>query len=115
MTSKNRTTLKNSEIFGNYNYPEQNWSVPSWVAKNEEFIEVLKDTISCNITDKNYSTPESFDELFSYLRGKNYAVFEERFVVCLSAGRLTYLVNSGFTKVSAKEELFDLENWSIKL
>lgn len=115
MTKKNRTTLKNSEIFGNFNYPEQSWSVPSWVAKNEDFIEILKDTIAYNIDDKNYTEPSNFDELFSYLRGKSYAVFDERFVVCLSGGRLTYLTNAGFSKVSATEDLFDLSNWRIRL
>lgn len=115
MSPKNRVKLKTSEIFGNFNYPEQSWSVPSWVASNDDFLEVLKDIISCNVTDDNYKVPISFDELFGTLNGRNYAVFEERFVVCLSQGRLAYLVSSGFTKVSATEDLFQLDNWRIRL
>jgi len=115
MTNKNRIILKTSEIFGNFSYPEQSWSVPSWVALNDDFIDILKDIISCNINDSNYKHPDSFDELFSLLKGKNYAVFEERFIVCLSQGRLSYLINSGFTKVSATPDLFELENWMIKI
>ncbi|WP_024955155.1 hypothetical protein [Sulfurospirillum arcachonense] len=114
MNKKSKVVLKNSEIFGNYNYLEQSWTVPSWVAKNEDFIEVLKDTISYNITDQDYRQPSSFEELFAYLRGKNYAVFDERFVVCLSQGRLSYLTNVGFSKVSATEDIFDLKNWRIR-
>jgi hypothetical protein len=115
MSPKNRVKLKTSEIFGNFNYPEQSWSVPSWVAVNEDFIEILKDVVSANITDEGYREPASFNELFSALGGRNYVVFEERFVVCLSQGRLAYLVSSGFTKVSATEDLFQLDNWRIKL
>lgn len=110
-----RVTLKTSELFDSYSYGEQSWSVPSWVASNEEFIEVLKDTISCNITDASYKTPSSFDELFVYLGAKCYAVFEERFVVCLSQGRLVYLTNAGFSKVSATPDIFILENWKVRV
>jgi hypothetical protein len=112
MIQKNRTILKTSDIFGDFSYAEQSWSLPSWVAKSENFLEVLKDVISYNI-DEKYHHPSSFDELFSYLRGKNYAIFDERFVVCLSQGRLVYLTNSGFSKVSATPDLFDLQNWKI--
>ncbi|MCF6173798.1 MAG: hypothetical protein L3J44_08480 [Campylobacteraceae bacterium] len=115
MNQKNRIRLKTSEIFGNYNYPEQSWNVPSWVAKNENFLEVLKDVISSNIFDNKYKEPESFRELFSYLRGKNYAIFDERFLVCLTQGRLAYLTNSGFSKVSASEDIFELSNWRVQI
>jgi len=115
MTNKNRVSLKTSEIFGNFNYPEQSWSLPSWVAKNEDFVDILRDVISCNITEDGYRQPESFEELFSSLGGRSYVVFEERFVVCLSQGRLAYLTSSGFSKVSATADLFELENWRIKI
>lgn len=113
MNHKSRVKLKTSELFGNYNYPEQSWSLPSWVAKNENFLEILKDVISFDVTDEKYKTPKSFKELFAYLRGQNYAIFEERFVVCLTQGRLAYLTSSGFTKVSASEDIFELSNWKI--
>lgn len=109
-----RVVLKTSELFGGYLYPEQSWSIPSWVAKNEDFTEVLKDVIS-NHTETDYGHPNSFDELFSYLGAKQYAIFEERFVVCLSQGRLAYLTNSGFSKVSATPDIFQLENWKIRI
>ena len=115
MNGKNRVKLKTSELFGNYNYPEQSWSLPSWVARNENFLEVLKDVVSFSITDGKYEEPKSFRELFEYLRGRNYAVFEERFVVCLTQGRLAYITSSGFSKVSASEDVFELSNWRVKL
>jgi len=115
LNGRNRTKLKTSELFGNYNYPEQSWSLPSWVTKNDDFIQVLKDVISFNITDDKYKEPKSFKELFAYLRGRNYAVFQENFVVCLTQGRLAYLKNSGFTKVSASEDVFELSNWRIQI
>ncbi len=115
LSAKNRVRLKTSELFGNYNYPEQSWNVPSWVAKNENFLEVLKDVVSFDITDDKYEEPKSFRELFAYLRGQNYAVFEDRFVVCLTQGRLAYLTSSGFSKVSASEDIFELSNWRVKL
>ncbi|MBE0491091.1 MAG: hypothetical protein IBX44_02445 [Sulfurospirillum sp.] len=110
-----RVILKNSELFASYMYGEQSWSIPSWLKENESFLEVLKDTIAANITQEAYETPESFEALFSYLGAKNYAVFEERFVVCLSQGRLVYLTCKGFSKVSATPDLFVLENWKIRL
>jgi len=115
LNKKNRTRLKTSELFGNYNYPEQSWSLPSWVAQNDDFLEVLKDVISFDVTDDKYIEPKSFKELFTYLRGRNYAVFQENFVVCLTQGRLAYLVSSGFTKVSASEDVFELSNWRIQI
>ncbi len=115
LSGKNRVRLRTSELFGNYNYPEQSWNIPAWVAKNENFIEVLKDVVSFDITSEKYEVPESFKDLFSYLRGQNYAVFEERFVVCLTQGRLAYLTSSGFTKVSASEDVFELSNWMIRI
>jgi len=115
MIAKNRTKLKTSDLFGNFSYPEQSWSVPSWVAKNEMFLEILRDVIACNVIEESYVEPKSFHELFSYLSGRNYAVFEERFVVCLSQGRLAYLTSAGFTKVSATPDLFHLSNWKIHL
>ncbi|MFK5880875.1 MAG: hypothetical protein QM482_01565 [Sulfurospirillum sp.] len=115
MNGKSRVRLKTSELFGNYNYPEQSWNLPSWVAKNEDFLDVLRDVVSFNITDENYMEPESFKELFAYLRGRNYAVFQDTFVVCLTQGRLAYLSGSGFTKVSASEDVFELSNWRIKI
>jgi len=115
LNKKNRVKIKTSEIFGNYNYAEQSWTVPSWVAKNDNFIEVFKDVISSNITDDKYKEPKSFQELFSYLKGRNYAVFEERFVVCLTQGRLAYLTSSGFSKVSASEDVFELSNWRVQI
>jgi len=115
LSGKNRVRLRTSELFGNYNYPEQSWNIPAWVAKNENFIEVLKDIISFDVTSEKYETPKSFKDLFSYLRGQNYAVFEERFIVCLTQGRLAYLTSSGFTKVSASEDVFELSNWMIRI
>ena len=112
MINKKRTILKTSELFGDFRYPEQSWSVPYWVAKSENFLEVLKDLISCKIYEK-YKNPDAFDERFRYLGAKNYALFYERFIVCLSQGRLVYLTNSGFSKVSATPDLFELENWRI--
>ncbi len=115
MNNKNRTKLKTSDLFGNYNYPEQSWSLPSWVAANDDFIEILKDVISFNITEDSYAEPKSFTELFTYLRGRNYAVFQDRFVVCLTQGRLAYLTNSGFSKVNASEDVFELSNWRVQI
>jgi hypothetical protein len=115
LNNKNRIKLKTSELFGNFNYPEQSWAVPSWVAKNDDFIEVLKDVISFDITDDKYMEPKSFTELFAYLRSKRYAIFEERFVVCLTQGRLAYLTSSGFSKVSASEDVFELSNWRVQI
>lgn len=114
MVSKSRVVIRTSELFDNFNYPQESWSLPSWVAKNEDFLELLKDVIACNIIEPEYREPQSFAELFSVLEGKNYAVFDERFVVCLSQGRLSYLKNSGFSKVSATPDLFELSNWKIK-
>ncbi|WP_331773990.1 hypothetical protein [Sulfurospirillum sp. 1612] len=113
MNANKRTKLKTSDLFGNFSYPEQSWSLPSWVAKNEMFLEILKDVIACRVTEECYVEPTSFPELFSYLSGRNYAVFEERFVVCLSQGRLSYLTSAGFTKVSATPDLFELSNWKM--
>jgi hypothetical protein len=110
-----RVVVKTSELFGDFSYPEQSWSVPSWVAKNDDFLEVLKDTISLNITEETYKNPSSFDELFAYLNSKQYAIYDERFVVCLSGGRLAYLTNAGFSKVSATPDIFSLENWLIRV
>lgn len=106
-----RSVLKTSELFDSYSYPEQSWSVPSWVATNDDFKDTLKDVIASRLEE--YVSPSSFDELFSYLKGKQYAIFDERFVVCLSQGRLAYLTSSGFSKVSASEDVFMLENWKI--
>ncbi len=115
MNQKSRVKLKTSEIFGNYNYPEQSWMVPAWVAKNDDFIEILKDVISSNVVDDKYIEPKSFAELFISLRGQNYAVFQERFVVCLTQGRLAYLTNSGFSKVSVSEDIFELSSWRVQI
>jgi len=115
LNGRKRVKVKTSELFGNYNYPEQSWSLPSWVAKNDDFLEVLKDVISFNVTDDKYKEPKSFKDLFAYLRGRNYAVFQENFVVCLTQGRLAYLTSSGFTKVSASEDVFELSNWRIQI
>jgi hypothetical protein len=113
MINKKRTIIKTSELFGDFRYHESSWQVPSWVAKNENFLEVLKDVIACEVNEKKYQQPTTFEELFSYLQARNYAVFDERFVVCLSQGRLVYLTNSGFSKVSATPDLFELENWRV--
>ncbi len=115
MNGKSRVRLKTSELFGNYNYPEQSWSLPVWVAKNEDFLEVLRDVISFNVTSEQYEEPKSFRELFAYLRARNYAVFQDSFVVCLTQGRLAYLTSAGFTKVSASEDIFELSNWKIRI
>ncbi len=115
MNKKNRIKITTLDLFGDYSYPSQSWSVPSWVAKSENFIETLKDIITCDVTEEKYKEPDSFKELFAHLRGRNYAIFEDRFLVCLTQGRLAYLVNTGFTKVSASEEVFELSNWKISI
>lgn len=109
-----RVILRTSELFDSYMYAQQSWSIPAWLASNEDFLEVLKDTVSSNITEESYKTPSSFEELFIYLNARAYAVFDERFVVCLSAGRLAYLTSSGFSKVSATPDIFILENWKVR-
>lgn len=107
-----RIILKTSELFDGYFYPEESWSLPDWVAKNEDFLMVLRDLITCNFEE--YVHPKSFDELFAYLESKQYVIFQENFLVCLSQGRLVYLTHAGFSKVSATKELFEVSNWKIK-
>lgn len=105
--------LTTYDLFENDEHPEQSWMVPQFTASNSNFIEVLKDTITFEITDEKYRAPLSFEELFSYLRSSRYAIFEERYVVCFMQGKLAYLNYSGFHKMSAMEPVFDLNNWKI--
>lgn len=110
----NQVILKTSDLFDDYLYPQERWKLPSWVAKNEDFLSVLRDVISNNL-DESYISPSSFDALFRYFESKRYAIFQERFIVCLSQSRLAYLTHAGFSKVSATKELFILENWKVQV
>ena len=113
MAAMKKVRLTTYDLFENDEYPDQSWVIPEFTAKNSNFQDVLKDTISFDITDEKYKRPSSFDELFSYLRGNCYALFEERYVVCFMQGKLAYLNYSGFHKMSAMESVFDLNNWRI--
>lgn len=105
--------LSTYDLFEHNEHPEQSWIVPQFTASNPNFLEVLKDTITYDITTDKYKEPLSFEELFNYLRSNRYAIFEERYVVCFMQGRLAYLNYSGFHKMSAMESVFDLSNWRI--
>ncbi len=96
--------LPNAPVAGYY-------LLSSKLIDNEMLHQVLIDIHSLNF--KLYTTPKSFEDIFSYIFSSAFAIYKERYAVGYFGGKLMYLESSGWKAMPCTQDTFKLDNWLI--